>query len=753
MQHFATPPPDSPVKDLNGDAPSNVPALSPFASMLLKHTNVSYARTALCSPGLQPPLTKTAHGTKTIDRSQKPLTPPRQAAPPPQVRTISQPKVETPKGYANTQNAQPPPSSSALSSAPQSTPIRSGPTVVAKPISGRREEYVRYDTISTPVTVLPKKKEDKRSDGGAAALKPHEREIVDRKTEELRSLVEKLLEDKQDPDGPDNFESVSTDEGDVYVMIPKAMVSLSDKMSSLINLGRFAALPVELVMNVQSLLQPGITSTTKNASFERPDETSEWSQSVSAAELALKASKMVLDTMIEGRDDYRMRREEIIDMIIDLIKFIKDACIVPIVQARRSGPTEVLFSAATGQRRELQAVLRLCGSVFSRFAVLLGKHNLSERALNSLEYLTLELVMEPNSDSEKDSVFTVQKFEQFRQKAVDVLAEIFARHAEQQSSILNGILSNLEKLPDKKASARQFKSAREVPIMTISALFMRFVQVAAANKTMPVEKDISKGTEEEPSEEESDNELGAAMKNKKRSRSDKTQLAQSLFAKAMQIAATIVTSLIERASNVSKTGDKPFRNLLDLFIEDFCNVLGSPEWPAAEMLLQQILVRMQNILQADLTAKQSVVDKDMALSTMSRIGCGALDLKIRLKKLKREKLDVSLSGLSSQLDRLLDEALNDDAREGINDMDLLAFDGPYRMVVESLPDYMDSLSSQDDPRLQSVSGCHVTLWMNAVNRAFPASAEDTDTYPLAVKNIRKHLESITMDSRWLAREQ
>jgi cohesin loading factor subunit SCC2 len=524
-----------------------------------------------------------------MDRSRKPLTPPRQSVLPPQARTVAQPKVETPNGHAYAQNAHLPHSSSALSSAPQITPVRPGPTVVAKPISGRREEYVRYDTISTPDTVSQKKKDDKRSDGGAAALKPHEREIADRKTEELRSLVEKLLEDKQDPDGPDNFETVSTDEGDVFVIIPRAMETLSDKMSNLINLGRFAALPVELVMSVQSLLQPGITSTTKNASFERPDETTEWSQSITAAELALKASKMVLDTMIEGRDDYRMRREEIIDMIIDLIKFIKDACIVPIVQARRSGSTEALFSAATGQRRELQAVLRSCGSVFSRFAVLIGKYNLSERALNSLEYLTLELVMEPNSDSEKDSVFMVQKFELFRQKAVDVLAEIFARHAEQQSSILNGILSNLEKLPDKKASARQFKSAREVPIMTISALFMRFVQVAAANKNVQSKKAISKDVGEESSSEESDFELEAAMKNKKRINSNKTQLAQTLFAKAMQIAATIVTSLIDRASNVSKTGDKPFRNLLDLFIEDFCNVLGSPEWPAADMLLQQIL--------------------------------------------------------------------------------------------------------------------------------------------------------------------
>jgi cohesin loading factor subunit SCC2 len=161
---------------------------------------------------------------------------------------------------------------------------------------------------------------------------------------------------------------------------------------------------------------------------------------------------------------------------------------------------------------------------------------------------------------------------------------------------------------------------------------------------------------------------------------------------------------------------------------------------------------MQNILQADPTAKQSVVDKDMALSTMSRIGCGVLDLKQRLKKLKREKLDVSQSDMSSQLDRLIDEAMNDDVKEGINDMDLLAFDGPYRMVVESLPDYLDSVSSYDDPRLQSVSGCYVTLWMNAVTRAFPDNSNDADGYPLAVKNVRERLESMVMDPRWLSRQ-
>jgi cohesin loading factor subunit SCC2 len=370
-----------------------------------------------------------------------------------------------------------------------------------------------------------------------------------------------------------------------------------------------------------------------------------------------------------------------------------------------------------------------------------------------MEYLALELVMEPNSDSEKDSVFMIQKFEQFRQKAVDVLAEIFARHAEQQTSVLNGILSNLEKLPDKKASARQFKSAREVPIMTISALFMRFVQVAATNKSVQSKRAAVDDTHEASEEEGSDYEPETTMRKKKKGNNEmRGRIAQNLCAKAMQIAATIATSLIERASNVSKTGDKPFRNLLDLFIEDFCNVLGSPEWPAADMLLQQILIRMQNILQAEPTAKQSVVDKDMALSTMSRIGCGVLDLKFRLKKLKREKLDVSQSDLSSKLEHLVDEAMNDDVKERINDRDLLAFDGPYRMIVESLPDYLDLHSSQDDPRLQSVSGCHITLWLNAVLRAFPASADDVDAYPLAVKDLREHLESMIMDPKWLTQK-
>jgi cohesin loading factor subunit SCC2 len=696
-------------------------------------------------------LTRPAHGARSPDRPRKPSTPVRQPPTPPQARKASQSRVATSNGTAHAQNANLQFPSSASSAVLSSTPIRPGPAVVIPTKSVSRGDFQYHGTIDTPGSLLQQKQDGRQSESGASALRPHEREIADRKIEDFESLVRSLSEDKDDLDGSEHFTTVSTSDGELTVLKAKAMDILSDKMSNIINLGRFSALPVDFVVEVQSLLQPTITSTTKNNLFTQEEEHLEWAESIDAAKFALKACKMVLDTMIEGRDDYRVRREEVIDTIIDLIKFTKDACIIPIVQARRSDSSVELFSAASGQKRELQALLHLCGSVVGRLATLIGKCNLSDRALNTMEFLALELVMEQNSDSEKDSVFGIQKFEQFRQKAVDVLAQIFAGHAEQRKSILNGILSNLEKLPDKKASARHFKSAREVPIMTISALFMRFVQVAATNREVQKQDKPANSTNEAPEHEGSGGEQETTTMQSKKRNTTPGQIAQHFSNNATTIADNIAVSLVDRASNVSKTGDKPFRNLLDLFIEDFCNVLGSPEWPSADILLLRLMARMLSIVHADQATKQSVVDKDMALATLAKIGCGVIDFKHRLRKLKREELDVTQSDISSKLDRLLDDAMNNETKERINDMDLLAFGGPYRMVIESLGDYLDSHASQEDPHLQSVIGCYVTSWLAAVMRAFPDDG-DADALPLAAKDVREKLESMIMDPKWLTRK-
>lgn len=589
----------------------------------------------------------------------------------------------------------------------------------------------------------------KRPETNSDDLKPQQREIEDRKIQDLRALVDKLSEDKDDLDGSEHFSNVNTADGDFKVLKSGSLNSLSEKISNVVNLDRFSAVTVELVVQIQQMLYPTVSSVIKNGLFPESEDSLELSESTEPAKIALKASTLLLETMVEGSDDHRLRREELVDVIVDLTKLIKDRCVIPIVQSNRAGLSETLFKAASGERKELQKVLRLCGGVLARFATLIGKFNLSDRALNSLEYLTLELLVMQNSDHEKDSIFGISKFEHFRQQAMDVLAQLFARHPQQRTSILNGIFSNLEKLPVQKASARQFKSAKEVPIMTISALFMRFVQVAATNRESQFSAGDAEGSDEEAQEDESDETRGAPTKASRR-HNTRTQtpveIASSLTANATQIAGHIAKSLIDRASNVSKTGDKPFRNLLDLFIDDFCNVLGSPEWPAAVLLLHHLLVRMNTILQGDQAAKQSVVDKDMALTTMARIGCGIIDFKNGLRRSKRA-LDVSQSDLASKLDRLVEEAMEEDR---INDSDLFAFDGPYRMVVESLNNYLELGSSSEDPHLQSVKGYHLSSWLAAVVKAYSDKSEDER--PQVMKDVQQHLESIILDPKWLSRK-
>jgi cohesin loading factor subunit SCC2 len=158
---------------------------------------------------------------------------------------------------------------------------------------------------------------------------------------------------------------------------------------------------------------------------------------------------------------------------------------------------------------------------------------------------------------------------------------------------------------------------------------------------------------------------------------------------------------------------------------------------------------MRTILQDEQAAKHSVIDKDMALTTMARIGCGVIDFRDQLKKLK-QRLDISQSDLSSRLDRLVNDAMSEDLKERVNDVDLLAFDGPYRLVIESLVNYLDLRPAQEDPHLQAVTGCHVSSWLTAIVKTFPE--RDQDDRPQAIKDVQRHLESMIMDPKWLARK-
>jgi len=574
-------------------------------------------------------------------------------------------------------------------------------------------------------------------------LRPQERELAEQKIERLHKLVDKLCEEKEEPDNSEYFAKVICLDADLTVISNDTLGRLYDRVMAVCATGCFSSVPVDVILRIQSLCEPSVAATDQSALFSQ-GELEGWDGDLRTVESGLKAAKLALTSMLEGRDDRRITPEDLVVVIIDGMKRVLELCIFPVTESRRSGESPELFAHASSLKDKMLSVLRLCTSVMQLLANVIGKVSLSDSAVNPIEYMALALLIQQNSDSEKDSVFGLQRFETLRQAAMEVLVQIFASHADHQQYIIAEILNNLEKLPDKGINARQFKSARDPPIMTVSALFLRFVQVAATYHPNQHKKvDAPRPKHESDNEEESDFERDAStkkVKSKAKGQESAKSIARGLMGNATGIAARIAVTLSQRALNVSKTGDKPFRNLLDMFVEDFCNVLGSPEWPAAPILLQRLFTHMFTILKGQ-------ANRDMALSLLGTMGCGIIDFKLRVKRLKHD-LDVPQSDLSAKLEQLAADALD----KGMHKKDLLGFQGPYRMVIESLPDYLKVEVNQDDPHLHSVRGCYVALWLDSVGQVLGSTVEDAPPDP-ALSDLEVRLESMIVDPKWLSQEQ
>jgi cohesin loading factor subunit SCC2 len=618
------------------------------------------------------------------------------------------------------------------------------------PPRARPEEYRRIDA---PVPGESPSKKKPRVDAEPPAVKSREREIADRQLNDLSSLLDEMSESR-DTDQAEYFLSLTTDDGELSVLRDTALARLSDAVLKLINLGCFPAVPPKRILMLQSLCEPLISATSRLSLDIESSSGEELLDRLTQAETGLRACKLVLQSMTEGCDDRRICSEDLVQGIIRLLKHVLVSCITPVVESRRTGSSSELFNIASQHRSEIHRVLRHCGSILSQIAALIGKIKLTGFTLSPIESLSIEIIFTQNGEKEADSALGIQKFEAFRQRAMDVIAQIFACHPDQRDSVVVDILNNLARLPDKRASARNFKSARESPIMLASALFMRIVQASASNSSDNTEASLptDSSSEDEDADGDSDSEAqGPPSKPRKAAHTPHQaprQIAAQLEASARKVAGHIATTMVSRAENVSKSGDKPFRNLLDLFVEDLCSVLGSPEWPAASVFLESLLAIMVPFTKN--TKDKGVQAADMALSTMGSMGVGVIDFTTRLKAVKRS-LDITQSELASKLVPLAEDAL----KRNINIKDVLGLDGPYRVVLESLSIYLNPQGSRvnrENPHLRSLSSYFATSWANAFYKVFGDEERKEGSYHQFVDALEKHIKKVIMDPEWFSKE-
>ncbi|KAI9724135.1 MAG: hypothetical protein M1812_000854 [Candelaria pacifica] len=711
------------------------PQLGSFANMLFNSVDITYR--------LDPsPITP---GSRSVKSQVSPKVKSRKA---PVTPVKSKPSLENQK--AADQNARISIADPAVFSTPNAT---STPAVIIPklPPSVKHDEYKAFPDLDTSVggqkaysTSTKKRKLGPTANVEETYAKGlDQREKADTALRSLRELISSIFE-AEDQLQPDTSGAVSANaakffanaypgDDEVPILLGVIQSKLETCLQKVATLNRFDDLPIEHLLRLQKLCEGALKSAEAvNLRLEdghSDDDVEHWLQNVGVAETGLRSSRTLLRTMIAGREEKQLYSEEILQTTLNMYTNILENCIIPVVECRNSERSSKLFSTMSQHKKVISTLLHLAAKGLSMMSSLLAQQELAESAITTIEFLASKLVFAENAHTEKDSVLGIQKYIGLRLAAMDMLTKIFLTHKDQRSFIIDEILSSLEKLPVTKQSARQFKLGDGKSIQLVSALIMRLVQTSgirsherssSSNKrtvlslqthskgSLDLLDGIGSGNDSGPSQEAQNEQcIREAELDPAIAVEQLRDITQPLYSHMQRSAQHVTKFLVQRALTSTKTGDQPYRNLLDIFTEDFITVLTSPDWPAAEILLRVLLQSMVGVAEGD---KSTAPAKNVALDLMGSMGSAISDVIVTVRQAAKGANDESeLSGYLAQLaDETLDSKLP--AKE------LLALEGPYRVVMEHLRQ-----QGLADPQTSSAYGYLATQWARNLCAVFDTS--------------------------------
>ncbi|KAB5540504.1 hypothetical protein GE09DRAFT_1037811 [Coniochaeta sp. 2T2.1] len=476
-----------------------------------------------------------------------------------------------------------------------------------------------------------------------------------------------------------------------------------------------------------------------------------WLQILPEVDAGLKAARTALRMMCGGREDKQLYSEGTIQLALDLFKHVLDGIIVPLAELRNTGE---IFKLLSRQRERIGHVLTASQRLFTLMTTLISTTDTSETVMNTLEFAASRLVFVETAHSEKDSVVEIHRFDSLRLVAMDMLSQVFLLNPAQRQGIFDDILTSLEKLPVGKQRARQFKLVDGTSIQPVSALIMRLVQAtggkvddsktsnrAAAMISMDdgEELPLNGGSQVRTSnftvntEEEGAQDHSAAIQ-------ELQDVVTPLVESARANAGYVINFIVKRALKSTKTGDTPYRNLLDLFVEDFTSCLQNPDWPAAALLLRILVIMMSNIVTGE---KSSAPSKNMALEVLGVV-CAAIS---KLRSYVRKTANLLDSTEGGDLGIFLAD-LGIAALERKNRPELMvSWAGPYRAALENLEE-----RHSEDPHLGSAISFLISDWADNACKAYNACDDDDEERDHKYGQLAYRLRMMIHDRRWLVQE-
>jgi cohesin loading factor subunit SCC2 len=559
------------------------------------------------------------------------------------------------------------------------------------------------------------------------------------------------------------FENATGQDGSTATLTPGMLIKLDAALLKVISDHKFPELAVDDLSRLQRLCDGSLRAAESvDLKFQddwSEDDYSRWEERIEVASTGLKAGRTMMRIMTGGREEKVLSSEEMINSILNVLKNVIDSFMIPIVELRSSGSRSEVFKTVSTRFKIITALFNQASRLLRLLVDLLGKEEVTEGVITTAEFLACGLIFVENSHSDKDSVIGVQKFERFRVLAMDVLTQIFSRYPDQRTFVFDEILTSLERLPVTRQAARHFKLTEGGNIQLVSALILKLVQTSAMRSSASTsqkkgrrllgavledgetaEADVEPDADGEADEDEDTEEQAKQLPERAMRRL--SILCEPLSDTTKKNAQYVIQFLVSRALRSTKTGDDPYRVLLDIFTEDLITVLSSPEWPAAELLLRLLLTSMIGIAEGE---KSAAPAKNMALDLMGLMGSAISDLVGHMRQ-SSKLLEHRADGLDGLLGHLTEKYL-----EGqVHDKDLSVWNGPYRATLQFCQQRV-----VDDNQIESSQGYYMTQWASRVCAAYEASDEETSEERARRKSGRLafRLRRMVLDTKWLEAER
>ncbi|KAI9369515.1 sister chromatid cohesion C-terminus-domain-containing protein [Aspergillus egyptiacus] len=604
--------------------------------------------------------------------------------------------------------------------------------------------------------VTPKKRKTSTvgDDSLTATRLKAQKEEADAALVKLQDIIHEIFEseDQFDPDaaaGRPNmvFNSFQSLEATGPVLSSDTHVHLQKSIKKVVGFNRLQDIPSDYLNRIQKICErPILAAQTPDLKLDDPTDESaaqDWLKKLEDIHNALLAVNSLLQTMSGSQNERDLCPEDLIEAIPNLLNQVFDHCVIPAVEARPGGKDGKLFEFCSLQRRVIGGVVQQSKKVLSLFADFLARIDVSEGTITATEFFAAKLIFVENSHTEKDSAVGCQKYESVRRAAMDVLAKIFSKYPDQRPFILDEILVSLEKLPSTRQSARQFKLADGKNIQLLTALVMQLVQTTALDTPSPRSGRNKRNAVkmEEEDDESLDDGRGLDNDDDDQPNVSMERLATKvnrLYDNSLRSAQYIIKFIVQRAMTSTKSGDQPYRNILDLFTEDLIGVLGSTDWPSAELLLRILASQMVGIADLD---KSPATAKSMALELLGWMGSAISDLISTAQHLlsAMEESDAEATDYLRQL-------FEDYSSRALHPQDLVISEGPYRMTLE----YFLNDHNSDNWQLASARGYFLTQWAKTFCSIYYNSEDKDDVeYDEATEDLVELFAKLFSDPLWL----